>query len=98
MVAAGRGLSEDVVKPLADGRLYSAQQALDAQLIDQIGYRDELLTAIRAQYETPLALVRYQGQQSLIEMIVGSQVRIMLDRMLGSTVMNSSGPSYVLGR
>jgi protease-4 len=98
LVAAGRGLSEDVVKPLADGRLYSAKQAMDAQLIDEIGYRDELLTAIRAQYETPLTLVRYQGQQSLIEMIVGSQVRIMLDRMLGSKVMSPSAPSYLLSR
>lgn len=35
------GLSLDDVKKLADGRVYTAQQALDAKLIDRIAYLDE---------------------------------------------------------
>src|SRR3989339_1578623 len=34
-------LNQEKLKPLADGRLYTARQALDYGLIDQIGYLDE---------------------------------------------------------
>lgn len=37
IVADGRGLSVDYVKELADGRIYSAQQAADNGLIDEVG-------------------------------------------------------------
>ena len=41
IVAAGRGLSREKVLELADGRIYSAAQALDLDLIDGIsGYED----------------------------------------------------------
>jgi protease-4 len=36
-VADGRHLSVDVVKPLADGRIYSGNQALANHLVDQLG-------------------------------------------------------------
>ena len=34
-------LNRDEIKKLADGRIYTSQQALDAKLIDQIAYMDE---------------------------------------------------------
>ncbi len=37
IVADGRGMSVDEVKDLADGRIYSASQALDNGLIDEVG-------------------------------------------------------------
>ncbi len=40
---AGKELSLDEVKPLADGRVFTAKQALDAQLIDDIGYLDDAI-------------------------------------------------------
>ncbi|MBI5247187.1 MAG: signal peptide peptidase SppA [Elusimicrobia bacterium] len=36
-VAKGRNLPEDVVRPLADGRIYSGNQALSLKLVDQLG-------------------------------------------------------------
>ncbi|MEK7857968.1 MAG: signal peptide peptidase SppA [Elusimicrobiota bacterium] len=36
-VADGRGLSVDVVKPLADGRIYSGNQAFENKLVDKLG-------------------------------------------------------------
>nr|WP_319489214.1 signal peptide peptidase SppA [uncultured Caproiciproducens sp.] len=36
IVAQGRKMSVDTVKPIADGRIYTAQQALDLKLIDGI--------------------------------------------------------------
>ena len=40
-------LSKDEIKKLADGRIYTAQQALDSKLIDQIAYMDEAEDFIR---------------------------------------------------
>ncbi len=41
IVVAGRGLAESRVKELADGRIYTAKQALDADLIDGICTQDD---------------------------------------------------------
>lgn len=37
IVAKGRKISEDKLRPIADGRIYTAKQALDVGLIDKIG-------------------------------------------------------------
>jgi protease-4 len=43
IVAEARGLPVDTVRTLADGRLYTARQALDASLVDELsGYDDAL--------------------------------------------------------
>ncbi len=41
IVAEGRGLPVEQVLPLADGRVYTGRQALDAGLIDALGYEEE---------------------------------------------------------
>jgi protease-4 len=48
------------VKGLADGRVYEARQAMDAQLVDRIGYLDDTLALIRRELEEPdLQVVTY---------------------------------------
>ena len=36
-------LDEDTIRKLADGRIYTAQQAKDAGLVDEVGYLDEAI-------------------------------------------------------
>ncbi|MBO4235634.1 MAG: signal peptide peptidase SppA [Firmicutes bacterium] len=43
-VVDGRGLSDAAVRKLADGRIYTAAQALEGGLIDAVGSLDEALT------------------------------------------------------
>ncbi|HEY4744862.1 MAG TPA: S49 family peptidase, partial [Desulfuromonadaceae bacterium] len=47
MARPGNKLSRDELRTLADGRLYTADQALKGGLIDRIGYLDDVITAIR---------------------------------------------------
>ena len=48
VVAAGRPeLNEETVRKIADGRIYTAHQAVDLKLIDEIGYLDEAIEAAR---------------------------------------------------
>ena len=42
-----RKLPLDTARPIADGRVYTAQQALGLKLIDQIGYMDDVLKLAR---------------------------------------------------
>lgn len=46
-VAAGRGLDSLRVRELADGRIYTARQALALGLVDAVGYEEELLDMLR---------------------------------------------------
>lgn len=50
IVAEGRGMSEDQVRKLADGRTYTAQQALDHGLIDEIALYDDMKSAMSEEF------------------------------------------------
>lgn len=49
VVASGRNIEKEKVKKLADGRIYSAKQALDNGLIDKIGTENELIETIASE-------------------------------------------------
>ncbi|MBK5246515.1 MAG: signal peptide peptidase SppA, partial [Peptostreptococcaceae bacterium] len=50
IVAEGRGLDIDTVKKIADGRIYTANQALDNGLIDKIASFDDAKTDMVLEY------------------------------------------------
>ncbi len=52
IVATERGMDIEVVKKLADGRVYTAKQALDNGLIDEIGTYEDCLGAIKRKART----------------------------------------------
>lgn len=47
VVAEGRDMDEAAVRKLADGRIYDGAQALENGLVDDIGYPDQALQALR---------------------------------------------------
>lgn len=47
MARPGNRLTRDELRRLADGRIYTAGQALDGKLIDRIGYLDDVISSIR---------------------------------------------------
>lgn len=51
LVADGRGMNLDYVKELADGRIYTAKQALDNGLIDGIATYEEAVADMQETYE-----------------------------------------------
>jgi protease-4 len=71
IVAEGRGLSVEIVKHLADGRVYTGQQAKELGLVDELG---DLHAAIKAAAELggikgEPRLIEYRPQPSLIEQL-----------------------------
>jgi protease-4 len=59
VVAVGRknALKREEILKLADGRVYTADQALEAKLIDRIGYLDEAVTTMKKSLKVPEASV-----------------------------------------
>jgi len=49
MARTGNRLSRDELRRLADGRIYTAGQALEGKLIDRIGYLDDVIASVRKQ-------------------------------------------------
>jgi len=48
LVALNRHIPEAAVRRIADGRVYSAREAKELGLVDQIGYLDDALAAVMA--------------------------------------------------
>nr|WP_263313005.1 signal peptide peptidase SppA [Mammaliicoccus sp. Marseille-Q6498] len=57
VIKDGRHMSEADVKKLADGRIYSAQQAKSNGLIDEIGYEDDAIKGLKKDIKSKHAQV-----------------------------------------
>ncbi len=67
VVAKGRpNLSREKVTALADGRVYSAQQALDSGLVDQLGYLEDAIAEVesRANITESRVVVYHRANQT----------------------------------
>jgi protease-4 len=76
VVAQGRKLPLDRVRPAADGRILTAQEALDLKLVDQIGYLDDAVReAWRLARVESTRVIRYAMPFSFAEALPGLATR-----------------------
>ena len=74
LVADGRGLKKSTVKPLADGRVFTADEALKHKLIDGIGYWEEAFdTTAKLLGADDLYVITYKTKQSFFEMLFSAR-------------------------
>ncbi len=82
IVARGRAIEMAKVRKLADGRIYTAPQALELQLIDQIGYEEDAIKLVKElTAEKKFRLIRYKKTRSLVELFganAGASLRLPL--------------------
>ena len=95
IVAEGRGMADKDVRTLADGRLYTAAQALDAGLIDAIYGEKEAEAAIKAKFEDGANIVScyYNPDKSFSLFSSGGSGFSLWDFLRGSAG-NTSPPAY----
>ncbi|MDA8059359.1 MAG: signal peptide peptidase SppA [Nitrospiraceae bacterium] len=61
VVSKSRQIAPEQLKPIADGRVYTAKQAIKLHLVDRIGYREDLVTHLeRVMHVSKFELVRYR--------------------------------------
>jgi protease-4 len=75
VVARGRGMDAAKVREIADGRIYTATQALALNLVDEIGYREDAITQLKKVTGlTKLKIVKYKTTASFLDLL-SSRVR-----------------------
>lgn len=76
VIAQGRDLSLDHLKPVADGRVLTAEEAKKSELINEIGYQDDaILHAQRLSGLSSVHVIRFVKPKSVIETLLGTQSR-----------------------
>ena len=83
IVADGRNMSVKEVKKLADGRIYTAKQAKENKLIDEIGTFEEAVDDMKKTYELtdcPVQNIKYPKKDSLIRDLLGAATEIKDER------------------
>jgi protease-4 len=88
------GLKRDEVKRLADGRIYTAAQALQNKLVDQVGYGDAAIGWIKKQAGIDRArLVKFQPAPTLLDVLTGRPVAssAALAELLGTLPLHVRG-------
>jgi len=76
VVAAGRDMPEEDVRKLADGRIYTGQEAVDNGLVDVLGYYEDAIAKVKELAKLRRAhVVRYQRMPSLVEMLLARESR-----------------------
>ncbi len=70
-VAHGRNMNESIVRILADGRIYDAQQALENGLIDQIGYFEDSFEVAKAlAHVSDVSLIKFESKRSVMNFFI----------------------------
>ena len=71
LILKSRGeIDADRLAEIADGRIMTADEALDLKMIDEIGYRKSAIEKLRALVgKGPYTLVRYQARPSLMDLM-----------------------------
>lgn len=97
VIVDGRGMSENDVRKLADGRIFTGKQAKENGLIDEIGSLEDTITFMQADYQLENAqVVEYEASQGFWGMLSYSAQNIFRKDTELQGIMNmirdSSGP------
>lgn len=77
IIDEGRGnLTMEQISPLATGRVFTANQAMTAGLVDHIGFEEDAIDALKTHLQlTSVQVVRRQQPVSLLDVLLGAQAK-----------------------
>jgi len=99
IIAESRGLDEAVVRTLADGRIYTATQALNHGMIDGVEAYDTTLQRMTADlgYESLKAWTySYQAPAGLFDYLASGNIQKLADTLTGEKRMENPEPPQVM--
>jgi protease IV len=89
VVAEGRGLSQEVVKNLATGQLYSGVKAKDLGLVDELGDLDTAINLAAQLAGINASVVEYYKQPGLIGRLLSGLVNAIQARISGLSAQDT---------
>lgn len=97
-VADGRKMDKELVKKLADGRIYSGRQALKVKLVDAIGGYEEALADIKQvckdKYKKDLYVDEGRSSMSVLAALLESKISQPKFDLLKGIVPDSMNPRF----
>ena len=100
IIVQSRGIDEDTVKTLADGRIYTASQALEHGLIDGVESYDTTLSRMTADlgYENlKVWTYSYQAPAGLFDYLASGNIQKLADTLTGDKkLMEGNKPPQVM--
>lgn len=101
IVSEGRGIDITTVKKIADGRIYSAKQAKEKKLVDEIGTEDELKALIQKENKLSDDVVYDTAKSSgskFLSNLMGSVQKIMpkSDSELAVDIIENKGKGVLM--
>jgi protease-4 len=99
-------LTEEKVRELATGQIYTASQALDAGLVDRIGFEDEALAALQSKLQLKQArVIEYEFPIGLFDLLMPAaeavdpqmQADAALDRAVPKAMYHCGGHGLPAG-
>jgi protease-4 len=96
-VANGRGMTEEKVKSLADGRIYSGHQAKELGMVDELGGFDEAVefTGKQAGIKGKPILVKERPKFGFIKEILGEKLSNKFDWLMNEATVHKPGIYYL---
>jgi len=74
------GLNAEEVKAVATGQIFTADDALARKLVDEIGYEEDALNALKTKLGLKsVRVIKYQSPSTLVEQILGMQAKPNVD-------------------
>jgi protease-4 len=96
LVSEGRNLPSDRLATVADGRLLTADQALAAGLVDQIGHAEEALSLLKTTAGGgPFEIVRYEVEPTLLDLLKSATGRATPETALMARVFAAPRAMYL---
>ncbi|ERN52426.1 signal peptide peptidase SppA [Alkalihalophilus marmarensis] len=65
IISEGRNMSENEVRQLADGRIYTGNQALEIDLVDELGSLDDTIAMMREDLGANYSVIKYEADTGL---------------------------------
>lgn len=98
-IAQGRSMSEDEVRKLADGRTYTATQAVENKLIDKIGTEEDLINFIKEDKKLAnpkvIELRADKTTESLLSRFVKATMKSIISELNSEATSNQVERSYL---
>ncbi|MBM7701205.1 signal peptide peptidase SppA [Metabacillus iocasae] len=92
VIKEGRNLSEDEVRKIADGRIYDGRQAKELKLVDELGFFEDTIKAIKKDHQLKGAqVVQYNQAFSFPSWLSMSMTQAFSGRSELSGVLNLLG-------
>ena len=85
IVAEGRNLPIEVVRQLADGRVFTADDALKHKLVDSIGHEDEALEQVKKLADGDVRIYGYRKKNGFMSILEDSLLFESSDSLLKKT-------------